>query len=183
VRAQDEGSSVNTASDGDADQAPATDHGAMHRLGTLVGASYNLVRGTRDFLLEAPSRALSRFAAMWKRPARAAKREKFPYTQEAIRTIVMEELAQLEGTDGATSLAEFERRLRAMSAAIEALQAKIAEQGAGGAILAADMLAAMDSIKAAETLTSDERNVLVNIFRQNLAIQKPELIDGGVVGR
>ncbi|MCK4788568.1 MAG: hypothetical protein KAV87_32805, partial [Desulfobacteraceae bacterium] len=49
--------------------------------------------------------------------------------------------------------------------------------GARGHISQTDMLEAMDSLKTADSLTNDERTVLVNVFRQNIALQKPELVD------
>ena len=162
----------------DTDQAASRKHGAIHCLGTFMGASYNLAGGAGRFLLDGPFRALSR---LLKSPKRSAKPEKFPYTQEAIRSIVMAELAQLKGMDRTINLVEFEKRLRVMSEAIEALQVRITELVASGPIGAAEMQMAIGSIKAAESLTNVERTMLVNVFRQNMVIQKPELFDTAIV--
>ena len=53
---------------------------------------------------------------------------------------------------------------------------------AGGHISQTDMLEAMDSIKTADPLNNDERTVLANVFRQNIALQKPELVDTVAAG-
>ncbi len=92
-----------------------------------------------------------------------------------VRTIVTEELIRLLGAEG---LAEekLEQRLQVMAETILALQERIDELGARGHISETDMLDAMDSLKTARSLTNDEKAVLVNVFRQNIALQKPELV-------
>jgi len=77
--------------------------------------------------------------------------------------------------------AELQERLQVMAEAIESLQEKIAELSTRGPIGEADMWKVMGSLKAAASLTDDERAILANVFRQNIAIQKPELIDTAVV--
>ena len=84
----------------------------------------------------------------------------------------------LEG--GGLNLTEFEARLRLMAEAIEALQAKIAELGASGPVSTADMWDAIGSVQAAESLNNSERAVLVNIFRKNISLQRPEFINTGI---
>jgi len=39
------------------------------------------------------------------------------------------------------------------------------------------MWEAVGSLEAAESLTDDERAILVNVFRQNIQLQKPKLVD------
>lgn len=92
-----------------------------------------------------------------------------------VRTIVTEELIRLLGAEG---LAEekLEQRLQVMAETILALQERIDELVARGHISETDMLDAMDSLKTARSLTNDEKAVLVNVFRQNIALQKPELV-------
>ena len=92
-----------------------------------------------------------------------------------VRTIVTEELIRLLGAEG---LAEekLEQRLQVMAETILALQERLDEIATHGRINETDMLEALDSLKTAESLTNDERVVLVNVFRQNIAIQRPELV-------
>lgn len=92
-----------------------------------------------------------------------------------VRTIVTEELIRLLGAEG---LAEekLEQRLQVMAETILALQERIDELVARGHISETDMLDAMNSLKTARSLTNDEKAVLVNVFRQNIALQKPELV-------
>ena len=131
--------------------------GFGHGLGKLVG-------GTRKVLFW-PGNALGR--------AIGKLRSVFPSART--RAIVTEELMRLIGTKG---LAEenLEQRLRVMAETILALQERLDELGSRGDISETDMLEAMDSLKTADALTNDERAVLVNVFRQNIALQKPELV-------
>ena len=131
-----------------------------HSLGHGVG---KVVGGTRK-VLTWPGSALSK--------AIDKLRSVFPSAK--VRTVVAEELTRLMGAEG---LAEekLERRLKVMAETILALQERLDEMVAGGHISQTDMLEAMDSIKTTDSLTNDERMVLVNVFRQNVALQKPEL--------
>jgi len=97
-------------------------------------------------------------------------------TREAIRSIVIEELARLQNAEGKVTLLGLEKRVQLMAEAIEALQNKIAEMSIRGPVSETDMWEAMGSLEAAELLTNDERAMLVNVFRQNIALQKPELV-------
>ncbi len=153
-------------------------HGVMCRLGAFVGASYNAIRETGRTLGIAPARIASVLSKILRRSGKSSASVS---PAEAIRVIVLEELARVQGLDGAISLGELEIRLRAMAETVEALQAKIAELSAGGNISEAEIWKVMDSIESAESLTNSERSVLVNIFRQNVALQKPELIETGVL--
>ena len=131
--------------------------GLGHGVGKLVG-------GTRR-VLSWPGSALSGSA-------------------EKLRSIfVTEELTRL---DGAERLDEenqkLKQRLKVMAETIAALQERLNEMVAGGHISQTDMLEAMDSIKTADPLNNDERTVLVNVFRQNIALQKPKLVDTVAAG-
>ncbi|MFC1676676.1 hypothetical protein ACFL3G_06390 [Planctomycetota bacterium] len=130
--------------------------GFGHGVGKLVG-------GTRK-VLSLPGSTLSKTIEKL--------RSIFPNAK--VRTVVAEELTRLMGTE---ELAEdkLERRLKVMAETILALQERLDEMVAGGHISQTDMLEAMDSIKTTDSLTNDERTVLVNVFRQNVALQKPEL--------
>ena len=101
-------------------------------------------------------------------------------TREEIRSIIIEEMARLQPAEGKVTLLELEKRMRFMAEAIEALQNKIVELSARGPVSEADMWEAMGSLEAAEFLTRDERAMLVNVFRQNIALQKPELVGAAV---
>jgi len=102
-------------------------------------------------------------------------------SKERIRSIVTEELIRLVGKETELTRTKLEERLQVMAEAILALQERIDELSAHGPISEADMWKAMGSLKAAEPLTNDERSVLVNVFRQNIALQKPGLVDAAVL--
>jgi hypothetical protein len=94
-----------------------------------------------------------------------------------IRSVVMEELARSQNT---TAPAELEERLQLMSNAIEAIQKKMLELGNRGLRYEALILAAMASVENVNRINSEEKVILTNIFRQNIAIQKPELVDSPI---
>ena len=97
-------------------------------------------------------------------------------SRRKIRTIVLEELARSEGSGQNITLAELEERLRLMADTIEAIQKKILELGGRGLNHEALVSAAMASVENVSRLNEEERVILTTIFRQNVAIQKPELI-------
>jgi len=123
-----------------------------------------LVGGTRK-VLSWPGNTLSK----------AIEKLRSIFPRAKVRTIVTEELIRLMEAEG---LAEekLEQRLQVMAETIVALQKKIDELVARGHISETDVLDAMDSLKTARSLTNDEKAVLVNVFRQNIALQKPELV-------
>jgi hypothetical protein len=131
--------------------------GFGHNVGRLVGTTRKVLSWPGSTL----SKAIGKLRSI------------FPSTK--VRTIVTEELIRLLGAEG---LAEekLEQRLQVMAETILALQERIDELVARGHISETDMLDAMDSLKTARSLTNDEKAVLVNVFRQNIALQKPELV-------
>jgi hypothetical protein len=134
-------------------------------LGPGVG---KLVGGTRK-VLSWPGSTLSK----------AIEKLRSVFPSANIRAIVTEELmrfmAQKEPTEE-----KLEQRLKIMAETILALQERLDEMVTHGRISETDMLEAIDSIKTADSLTNDERMVLVNVFRQNIALQKPELVETAV---
>jgi hypothetical protein len=98
-------------------------------------------------------------------------------SRKKIRTIVLEELARSQSTDQRITLAELEERLRLMADTIEAIQKRILELSGRGLEHEALVSAAMASVENVSLLNEEERVILTTIFRQNVAIQKPELID------
>lgn len=101
-------------------------------------------------------------------------------SKKKIRTIVIEELARSQGAEQRITLAELEERLRLMADTIEAIQKKILELSGRGLEREALVSAAMASVENVSLLNDEERAILTNIFRQNVAIQKPELVDNAV---
>jgi hypothetical protein len=97
------------------------------------------------------------------------------FPDSKVRNIVTEELIRLMGAEG---LAEekLEQRLQVMAETVVALQKRIDELVARGYVSETDVLDAMDSLETARSLSNDEKAVLVNVFRQNIALQKPELV-------
>jgi PAS domain S-box-containing protein len=69
----------------------------------------------------------------------------------------------------------FKQQTNAIKAAGEQLRTQIDELSARGPIGKPDMMKTTDSIKAAESLTYDEKAMLENVFRQNIVLQKPKL--------
>ncbi|MCJ7603496.1 MAG: hypothetical protein MUO63_18600 [Desulfobulbaceae bacterium] len=101
-------------------------------------------------------------------------------SRNKIRTIVIEELARSQGTGQRITLAELEERLQLLADTIEAIQKRIMELSGRGLGREALVSAAMASVKNVSLLNEEERVILTNIFRQNVAIQKPELVDNAV---
>ena len=130
-------------------------------LGRGVGS---LVGGTRK-VLSWPGNSMSK--------AIAKLRSVFPSSN--VRTIVTEELMRLMGAEGLAG-ENLEQRLQVMAETIVALQQRIDELVAQGYVSETDVLDAMDSLETAKSLSNDEKAVLVNVFRQNIALQKPELV-------
>ena len=132
--------------------------GFGHGVGTLVGQTRKVLSWPGSTL----SKAIEKLHSI--------------FQSAKIRTIVTEELTCLmEAEEHAEE--KLEQRFKVMAETILALQERLDEMVVGGHISRTDMLEAMDSIKTADSLTNDERTVLVNVFRQNIALQKPEHVD------
>jgi hypothetical protein len=134
-------------------------------LGQGVG---KLVGGTRK-VLSWPGSALSK----------AVEKLRSVFPSANIRAIVTEELMRFM-TQKEPAEEKLEQRLKIMAETILALQERLDEMVTHGRISETDMLEAMDSIKTADSLTNDERAVLINVFRQNIELQKPELVKTAV---
>ena len=132
-----------------------------HGVGKLVG--------TTRKVLSWPGSALSK----------AIEKLRSIFPSAKIRTIVAEELMRLMGQKEPTE-GKLEQRLQIMAETILALQERLDELATRGPISEADMFKVMGSLKAAATLTDDERTILANVFRQNIAIQRPDLINTDV---
>ena len=131
--------------------------GFGHSVGRLVGTTRKVLSWPRSTL----SKAIEKLRSI------------FPSAKG--RTIVTEELIRLLGAENLAK-EKLEQRLQVMAETILALQERIDELVARGHISDTDMLDAMDSLKTARSLTNDEKAVLVNVFRHNIALQKPELV-------
>jgi hypothetical protein len=131
-------------------------------MGKFVGGSFGALVSVRKALRELMGKL---------RPLPSRKR---------IRTIVLEELARSQGAEQRITLAELEERLRLMADTIEAIQKRILELSGRGLEREALVSAAMASVENVSLLNDEERAILTNIFRQNVAIQKPELVNNAV---
>lgn len=131
-------------------------------MGKFVGGGFNILVSVRKALGESMGKL---------RPLSSKKK---------IRTIVIEELARSQGAEQRITLAELEERLRLMADTIEAIQKRILELSGRGLEREALVSAAMASVENVSLLNDEERVILTNIFRQNVAIQKPELVDNAV---
>jgi len=132
-------------------------------MGKLIGGSFSALSSARRALRESVAKL---------RPQSS---------REKIRAIVIDELTHLMAGEAELTGTKLEERLQLMAETILALQEKINELSARGPVSETDMWEAMSSLKAAESLTDDERAILATVFRQNIAIQKPDLIDTPVV--
>jgi uncharacterized coiled-coil protein SlyX len=131
-------------------------------MGKFIGGGFNILVSVRRALGESMGKL---------RPLSSKKK---------IRTIVIEELARSQGAEQRITLAELEERLRLMADTIEAIQKRILELSGRGLEHEALVSAAMASVENVSLLNDEERVILTNIFRQNVAIQKPELVDNAV---
>jgi len=126
-------------------------------LGKFVGTGLNVFISTRKVLRKS-------VAKLRPQPSR-----------EKIRSIVTEELIHLMGKEAKFAGTEFEERLQVMTEALEALQEKIAQLSARGLPSETLVSAVIASVEEAVLLSNEEKAILVSIFRQNVAIQKPDL--------
>ena len=132
---------------------------------------------------EAPSFAegeRNKVANLPAEPQPLTKKGKSLSTREEIRSVIIEELGHLQATEGKVTLPELEQRVRFMAETVEALQNKIVELSDRGLPHETLVSAAIDSVEGTEFLRDEERAVLASIFRQNIAVQKPYLIDTAV---
>jgi len=156
----------------------------MRSVGSVVGTSCSLAKGigksigrSYKVLAGVSSKMLPRFSSRTKQPTQKAKSVS---SRENIRSVVIEELARLHSTDGKFSLPKLEKRLQVMAETILALQEKINELSSCGPISEAEMFKEIGSLETAEFLTDEERALLINVFRQNIAIQKPDLVEAAI---
>ncbi|MBF0503636.1 MAG: hypothetical protein HQL14_00900 [Candidatus Omnitrophica bacterium] len=96
--------------------------------------------------------------------------------KDEIYKIVSEKTAQLNPEQHEMTLQEYDRRLKAMSEAIRVLQEKIAELQLSGHLNAQTMAGAIGSVESDEHFSKDEKNILATILKQNIVLQKPELV-------
>ncbi|MHC4104125.1 MAG: hypothetical protein ACYSR9_04235 [Planctomycetota bacterium] len=130
-----------------------------HSIGKFIGGGFSILTSVQKSLGESMGRL-----------------QPLP-SRKKIRTIVIEELARSQGAEQRITLAEFEERLQLMADTIEAIQKRILELSGRGLEREALVAAAMASVENVRLLSGEERVILTNIFRQNVAIQKPELVD------
>ena len=100
--------------------------------------------------------------------------------RENIRSIVLEELARLQGAEGRITFRELEERLRLMAETLRALQERMDELGARSPIAETDLWREISSLEVGASLTRDEKAILVRVLRQNIALQKSERVNAAV---
>ncbi|MBF0330833.1 MAG: hypothetical protein HQL17_02770 [Candidatus Omnitrophica bacterium] len=96
-------------------------------------------------------------------------------SREDIYRIIAEQSSQMNPEDHTLTLQAYDRRLKAMSEAMHALQEKIAELQASGHLNAQTMSQAIGEIEDDNHFSLDEKNILATILKQNIVLQKPEL--------
>ena len=159
-------------------------YGTMRSLGGVVGTSCCLVKGVGKsigascrMLTSGTSKILNLFS---RAPKQSTQKEQSFTAREQIRSVVIEELARSLGSEQKTVLAELEERLQLIADTVEAIQKKILELSGHGLGHEALVSTAMASVKNVGLLNDEEKVILTNIFRQNVAIQKPELVKTAV---
>ncbi|HUV40670.1 MAG TPA: hypothetical protein VMW23_02635 [Sedimentisphaerales bacterium] len=95
------------------------------------------------------------------------------------QSLTTQELMRLVHQEAELTQTKLEHRLQIMAETIQALEKKITPLSAAGPVTEADMWQAMACLKGAQSLTSDEKALLASVFRDNIAIQKPELVAAG----
>ena len=97
-------------------------------------------------------------------------------SREELRRIVAEQSPREDAEQHVLTLQQYDRRLKAMAEALHALQEKIAELQSSGHLNARTMSLAVDAVKNDDHFSADERNILATILKQNIVLQKPELV-------
>lgn len=100
--------------------------------------------------------------------------EEAPDLRDEIRTIVAEELARARTAEPCGTVAAVEKRLRLMADTMDAIQKRMVELSAHGVEqedLVSNAMAWVDNVNL---LNDGERALLTTIFRQNMALQKPQ---------
>jgi hypothetical protein len=143
-------------------------YGTARRLGLLTRTTGNGFRAVGKFMAAGPQLVARLARAIQRSPGKG---ESLP-GRKGIRSIVLEELLRWQDADGKPNVAELEERLRLMTETIEALQSRIGELSDRGSISPADMWEEISSLEVADSLTDDERALLVSVFRHNVALQK-----------
>ena len=100
-------------------------------------------------------------------------------SREDIYKIISEQLAQVNPENQELTLQEYDRRMKAMSEALRALQEKLTDLQASGHLNDETMSQAIGSIQNDDHFSTDERNILATILKQNIVLQKPELAEKG----
>lgn len=142
----------------------------------IIDISHSCGRGVGQFV------GTTRRFLSWPGSTFTKAKEKLRFVSPSVRVraIVTEELIRLIGREEPVG-AKYEQRLQVMAETILALQERLDELTVQGRVSEAEILDAMSSLKAADSLTNDERVVLANVFRQNIALQKPELVGTATV--
>jgi len=96
-------------------------------------------------------------------------------TIEKIRAVVHEELSTVNFSHDGVTRSELEERMKVMTDAVIALQEKLSKMAISGPISEKAFMDATQSIDTAGKLHEEEKAILTRIFRQNIAIQKPEM--------
>ena len=135
-------------------------------VGKVFGESYNVMTTVRTVMGTSIRKSIGLLGRLRPQPS-----------MKKIRAIVMEELARSQNPN---AMADLEERLQLMADTIEAIQKKMLELSGRGLGHEALVSAAMASVENVNRLNIEEKAILTNIFRQNVAIQKPELVDTAI---
>ncbi len=140
-------------------------HDLIWTIGMLAGRTRRSISGAWDSLRE----ARSNFGVSL-------------LSREEIYKIIAEQSARMNPEQQELALQAYDRRLKAMSEALHALQEKIAELQLSGHLNAQTMAQAIGEVQSDEHFSADERNILATILKQNIVLQKPELVKDKIPG-
>lgn len=139
-------------------------YGFAQSVGRCVGGGRHALASAR----EAVTRPLGRL-----RPG---------FRRDRIRHIVIEEFTRLVYRDTELTGTELDKRLHVLAETIIVLQERIDGLSTRGPVGEAGRWRETGPLGGTAPVTNDERAILVNIFRQNIALQRPDVVHASVDG-
>lgn len=149
--------------------AEGTEYVAVGRPGIIGKTSFHLARGVGTVV----HGGLKVLKGLWRATKGLTKKKHSVPVRDSIRSIIIEEVERL----GTIPAPELENRLQHMAEMLRTLQQKIVELSSSGVSRQAAVSAAMASVEETNSLGAEEKAILGRIFRQNILIQKPDIVD------
>ncbi|MBF0388129.1 MAG: hypothetical protein HQL20_09815 [Candidatus Omnitrophica bacterium] len=136
---------------------------AVRSMGVIAGQAKRHISGLWGTLQQAKSRVVAGLLS-----------------KDDLRQIIAEQLPRVNVEQQELALQEHERRLKAMAEELYALQAKIQALPSGGHSNARILPIPrngpddVNALPGADDFSTDERNILATILKQNIALQEPQ---------